>query len=90
MPYLFSEYGSLVAVVVGFVFGLPGAPVAHFAAVGDVTNVAARLTSSARDGQIVVDEDTYREVALAFPDAKREELALKGKSAPVPAYWIPP
>jgi class 3 adenylate cyclase len=25
-----------------------------------VTNVAARLTSSARDGQIVVDEETYR------------------------------
>jgi class 3 adenylate cyclase len=61
-----------------------------FAAVGDVTNVAARLTSSARDGQIVVDEGTYREVAVAFPDAKREELALKGKSATVPAYWIPP
>jgi len=55
-----------------------------------VTNVAARLTSSARDGQIVVDEGTYREVAVAFPDARREELALKGKSSPVPAYWIPP
>ena len=43
-----------------------------------------------RDGQIVVDEGTYREVAVAFPDARREELALKGKSSPVPAYWIPP
>ena len=30
------------------------------------------------------------EVALAFPDAKRQELALKGKSARVLAYWIPP
>jgi class 3 adenylate cyclase len=61
-----------------------------FAAVGDVTNLAARLTSSARDGQIVVDEETYLEVALAFPDARREELALKGKSSLVPGYWIPP
>jgi hypothetical protein len=33
---------------------------------------------------------TYSEVALAFPDARREELALKGKSSPVPGYWIPP
>jgi class 3 adenylate cyclase len=48
------------------------------------------LTSSARDGQIVIDEESYREVALAFPDAKREVIALKGKSAPVSAYWIPP
>ena len=39
---------------------------------------------------LVIDEETYGEVALAFPDAKREELALKGKTAPVPAYWIPP
>jgi class 3 adenylate cyclase len=48
------------------------------------------VSSSAQDGQIVVDEETYREVALAFPDARREELALKGKGSPVPAYWIPP
>jgi hypothetical protein len=29
-------------------------------------------------------------VAQAFPDAVREELALKGKHDPVVAYWIPP
>jgi hypothetical protein len=29
-------------------------------------------------------------VAIAFPDARRQELALKGKSARVLAYWIPP
>jgi class 3 adenylate cyclase len=55
-----------------------------------VTNVAARLTSSARDGEIVVDAETYQAVARAFPDARHEELTLKGKSAPVPAHWIPP
>jgi class 3 adenylate cyclase len=53
-------------------------------------SAAARLTSSAGDGQIVVDEETYRDVAVALPDARREELALKGKGSPVPAYWIPP
>jgi hypothetical protein len=29
-------------------------------------------------------------VSKAFPDAKRKELELKGKDAPVEAYWIPP
>ena len=61
-----------------------------FAAVGEVTNIASRLTTNARNGQIVVDEETYAAVARAFPDATRAELALKGKRDPVVAYWIPP
>ena len=61
-----------------------------FAAVGDVTNTAARLTSSAANGQIVVDAETYADVAPAYPDALQEQLALKGKEKPVEAYWIPP
>ena len=88
--YASVEVGIGVASGEEFVGNVGGGGYKDFAAVGNVTNVAARLTSSALDGQIVVDEDTYREVALAFPDAKREELALKGKNAPVPAYWIPP
>lgn len=88
--YTSLEVGIGVASGEEFVGNVGGGGYKDFAAVGDVTNVAARLTSSARNGQIVVDEETYREVALAFPDARREELALKGKSSPVPAYWIPP
>src|SRR5512133_93373 len=88
--YTSLEVGIGVASGEEFVGNVGGGGYKDFAAVGDVTNVAARLTSSARDGQIVVDEETYREVAVAVPDAGREELALKGKGAPVPAYWIPP
>lgn len=55
-----------------------------------MTNTAARLTSSASNGQIVVDSETYDDVAQAFPDATREELTLKGKRSPVVAYWILP
>jgi adenylate cyclase len=88
--YTQLEVGIGVASGEEFVGNVGGGGYKDFAAVGDVTNVAARLTSSAQDGQIVVDEKTYREVALAFPDARREELALKGKGLPVPAYWIPP
>jgi adenylate cyclase len=88
--YTSLEVGIGVASGEEFVGNVAGGGYKDFAAVGDVTNVAARLTSSARDGQIVVDAPTYEAVAPAFPDARREELTLKGKSAPVPAYWIPP
>ena len=54
------------------------------------TSSAARLTSSAADGQIVVDAETYADVAPAYPDARQERLMLKGKREPVEAYWIPP
>jgi adenylate cyclase len=93
--YMESARGSLevgIGVASGeeFVGNVAGGGYKDFAAVGDVTNTAARLTASARDGQIVIDEVTYEAVAPAFPDATREELALKGKSKPVVAYWIPP
>jgi adenylate cyclase len=88
--YTSLEVGIGVASGEEFVGNVGGGGYKDFAAVGDVTNVAARLTSSARDGQIVVDEETYGDVALAFPDARRQELELKGKSSPVPGYWIPP
>jgi adenylate cyclase len=88
--YTSLEVGIGVASGEEFVGNVGGGGYKDFAAVGDVTNVAARLTSAARDGQIVVDGPTYEAVAPAFPDARREELRLKGKSAPLPAYWIPP
>jgi adenylate cyclase len=93
--YLDSATGGLevgIGVASGeeFVGNVAGGGYKDFAAVGDVTNVAARLTSSARDGEIVVDAQTYEAVARAFPDARHEELTLKGKSVPVPAHWIPP
>ena len=34
--------------------------------------------------------DTYEAVAPAFPDARHEQLTLKGKRTAVAAYWIPP
>jgi adenylate cyclase len=73
-----------------FVGNVAGGGYKDFAAVGDVTNTAARLTSSASNGQIVVDAETYAAVARAYPDAMKEPLALKGKEEPITAYWIPP
>jgi adenylate cyclase len=93
--YMESKRGSLevgIGIASGeeFVGNVGGGGYKDFAAVGDVTNTAARLTGSARNGEIVIDHETYHAVAPAFPDATREELALKGKREPVVAYWIPP
>jgi adenylate cyclase len=84
------EVGIGIASGEEFVGNVAGGGFKDFAAVGDVTNTAARLTSAAADGQIVVDDETYRDVERAYPDARQERLALKGKQDPVDAYWIPP
>jgi adenylate cyclase len=73
-----------------FVGNVAGGGYKDFAAVGDVTNLAARLTSSARNGEIVVDARTYADVARAYPDAREQRLMPKGMQEPVDAYWIPP
>jgi adenylate cyclase len=84
------ELGIGIASGEEFVGNVAGGGYKDFAAVGDVTNTAARLTSAARNNEIVVDAETYGAVARAYPDARRQELALKGKQEPVTAYWIPP
>jgi adenylate cyclase len=84
------EVGIGVASGEEFVGNVSGGGYKDFAAVGDVTNVASRLTGSAANGQIVVDAATYADVARAFPDAIRDELTVKGKSGRITAYRIPP
>ena len=59
-----------------------------FTALGDVTNIAARLTARAAPGEILMDADTYDAVDGLHPGAQRRELELKGKSAPVEAFAI--
>ena len=93
--YTDSPAGTLeVGVGIGtgeeFVGNVAGGGDKDFAAVGDVTNTAARLTSAATNGQIVVDVNTYGAVARAYPDAQHRRLELKGKKELVDAYWIPP
>jgi class 3 adenylate cyclase len=59
-----------------------------FAAIGDTTNVAARLQAAASPGQVVVDADT---AAALGDEAVLEglgELELKGRSEPVRAFGI--
>jgi adenylate cyclase len=84
------EVGIGVASGEEFVGNVGGGGFKDFTAVGDVTNTAARLTSVARDGEIIVDASTYEAVAEAYPDASSQELTLKGKRTPVQIFRIPP
>jgi adenylate cyclase len=84
------EVGIGVASGEEFVGNVGGGGYKDFTAVGDVTNTAARLTSLARDGEIIVDATTYEAVARAYADAARQQLTLKGRRAPATVFWIPP
>lgn len=62
----------------------------NFTAIGDAVNVAKRLQESARPGQVVISEDTYRAIA---PDRRARLdvrplgfITLKGRAAQIPAY----
>jgi adenylate cyclase len=84
------EVGIGVASGEEFVGNVGGGGYKDFTAVGDVTNTAARLTSVARDGEIIVDRPTYDAVARAYPDAEPQRLTLKGKRALVDVFRMPP
>jgi class 3 adenylate cyclase/tetratricopeptide (TPR) repeat protein len=68
---------------------LVGVGTAEFGKVtGDPVNTAARLETSARPGEILIGQDTYRLVRDAVHAEAVEPLALKGKASPVPAHRI--
>lgn len=52
-------------------------------ALGDPVNVAARLASRAKQGEVLLTEDTARLAKLAVEGLKQRRLRLKGKSQPV-------
>jgi len=77
------DIGVGIATGEEFVGNVGGGGFKDFTALGDVTNIAARLTAQAAPGEVVMDAATYKSVAQAHRDAERRELNLKGKSAPV-------
>jgi adenylate cyclase len=50
---------------------------------GDAANTAARLSSSARQGEVLISDAAYRSAGLDFGELEKRHLALKGKSEPV-------
>jgi adenylate cyclase len=82
------EVGVGIASGEEFVGNVGGGGFKDFTALGDVTNVAARLTAQAAPGEILMDAATYDAVAARYPDAKQRHLELKGKSATVRTFAI--
>ncbi|MEM7542283.1 MAG: adenylate/guanylate cyclase domain-containing protein [Pseudomonadota bacterium] len=62
--------------------------IAHYSAIGDVVNRAARLVSHVEPGGILVDETVFAAIAARYPDAKTETVELKGFDEPVPVSWL--
>jgi adenylate cyclase len=59
-----------------------------YGAVGSVMNLAARLCSEAKGGQIVISERVYSEIEELLTAESVGELTLKGFMKPVAAYNV--
>ncbi len=57
-------------------------------ATGDVVNTAARLQTSARPGQLVVGDETYRATRRTIRYEQLPAVDAKGKSQPVTAWLV--
>jgi class 3 adenylate cyclase/tetratricopeptide (TPR) repeat protein len=58
----------------------------EYTAMGDTTNVAARLQSAAEPGSVLISSDTYHLVKQLFELRPRGGAMVKGKSAPIVTY----
>src|SRR5215218_9384932 len=61
---------------------------AEYTAMGDTTNVAARLQSVASPGTVLISADTYHLVKQLFELRPRGGAMVKGKSAPIVTYEV--
>lgn len=59
-----------------------------YTAVGDTTNLAARMESLAEPGTVQISESTFRQVRTYFDCDSLGPVAVKGKQAPQPAYRL--
>ena len=59
-----------------------------YAAIGNVTNLAARLCAEAKGGQVLLDRKSMAALDGAFGTEALGPLTLKGFSQPVPAYVL--
>src|ERR671920_364092 len=60
----------------------------EYTAMGDTTNVAARLQSAAEPGSVLISADTYHLVKQLFELRPHGGAMVKGKSAPIETYEV--
>ena len=59
-----------------------------YGAVGNVTNLAQRLSAEAKPGQILVSQRVFGAIETAVESENVGDLVLKGYSRPMPAYSV--
>lgn len=59
-----------------------------YTVIGDAVNTAQRLQSAAKEGQIIISEDSYEKVKESFSCKRVGEVTLKNKSQPVIIYEV--
>ena len=59
-----------------------------YTAIGDTTNLAARMESTAKPGSILVSPITYKQVGQYFKFELLGKVTVKGKDEPVDAYTL--
>ncbi len=60
----------------------------EYTAMGDTTNVAARMQSAARPGTVLVSAETYHLTKELFDFKPRGATKVKGKSTPIETYEV--
>ena len=60
----------------------------EYTAIGDTVNLASRLESNTKGGQILISEATAKAAGAIFPLLKREPLVVKNRTQPVELYEI--
>jgi len=74
--------GSLVAGYIG------STQTMSYSVIGDTVNTASRLCSAAKAGEIILSENTSKEVQSLFRLAAHEPILAKGKDQPVNVFGI--
>ena len=91
---LMAEHGRAVHFGVGIntgfaVVGNMGSPMRmDYTAIGDVVNVAARLESNSKPGQILISEDVYEQVKDFIEVEHVGGLMVKGRATEVQTYSV--
>lgn len=59
-----------------------------YSVIGDTVNIAARLCSAAKAGEIIIAEETFRHIKHDFETESLEPIRVKGKAKPLHVYKV--
>ena len=89
-----QKYGAKVSLGIGIHsgFAVIGNIGSHdrldYTAIGDTVNVAARLESNAKPGQILISSNTRMRIGEGFSCTKLEAMTVKGKKDAIQVYQV--